>query len=312
MAALTLNEAAKLAADNGETKKAAIIQTYADKSDILAAMKFEGIAGNAVSYVQEGEISTTAFRGINEEYVPNTGAFNPQKEALYIAGGELDVDKFIVVTQGQEVRARHEAFKVKALAVGVTTALLSGSNATDPSSFNGLQTRITESSQLFHNSGSSGGGPLSLANLDQAIDNVENPTHLIMSRTMRRLFLQAYRSSTFPNIIMGEDDMGKQIMSYNDLPILVGYPPGKNTQILPFTEAASGGGSADCASIYVVNLDDDGCVGISNGGIRVVDLGELQSKPVYRTRVEWYLGFANYTPYARARLDSITNAAIVA
>lgn len=312
MAALTLNEAAKIAANNGEEKKAAIIQLYADKSDVLAALRFEGISGNAISYVQEGEAPTTAFRGINEEYVPNAGSFNPQKEALYIAGGELDVDSAILQTQGMEVRARHEAFKVKALAIGITTALISGSNATDPTSFNGLQTRITESTQLFHNSAASGGGALSLMNLDIMIDNVESPTHLIMSRAMRRRFLQAYRSSTFPNIIMSEDDAGKQVMSYNDLPILVGYPPGKNTQLLPFTEACSGGGTADGTSIYCVNLSEDGCVGISNGGIRVKDLGELQARPVWRTRIEWLVGFVNYSPYARARLDSITDAAIVA
>lgn len=312
MAALTLNEAAKLAADNGETKKAAIIALYAEKSDVLAAMKFEGIGGNAVSYTQEGEIPTTAFRGINEEYVPSAGSFNPQTEALYIAGGELDVDRFIVVTQGQEVRARHEAFKVKGLAVGITTALISGSNATDPSSFDGWQARITESTQLIANGADSGGDPLSLTNLDTLIDNVENPTHLIMSRAQRRKFLAAFRSSTFPNILMTEDDMGRPVLAYNDLPILVGYPPGKNTQLLPYTEAAPGGGSAVCTSIYCVNLDDDGCVGISNGGITVHDLGELQSRPVFRTRVEWYLGFANYSPYARGRLWGISNSAIVA
>ena len=32
--------------------------------------------------------------------------------------------------------------------------------------------------------------------------------------------------------------------------------------------------------------------GLSNGGIQVKDLGELDTKPCYRTRIEAYLGLA--------------------
>lgn len=309
MAALTLNEAAKIAANGGETKKAGIIALYAEQSDILAAMPWDGIMGNAYTFTQEGALPTTAFRGVNEGYTPSNGSFAPQTESLYIAGGDLDVDKFIIDTQGEQVRSKHEALKVKALSIGITDQILKGDSATNPRGFDGLQKRITTGSQLINNGSTSGGDPLSLDKLDQAIDAVDSPTHLIMSRAMRLKFGSAYRSSTFPNIQMHMNDMGKPVMTYNELPILVGYPTNSNTKILPFTEASPGGGTSG-TSIYVVNFSESGVHGIQNKPIDVRDLGELDTLPVWRSRVEWYMSMVAESPYSASRLWGISNAAI--
>jgi hypothetical protein len=311
MAALTLIEAAKIAATNGEAKKAGVIALFAEKSDMLNALPFTDISGNALTFTQEGALPTTAFRGVNEAYTANNGVFSPQTESLYMAGGDLDVDMFILKTQGDGVRGKHEGIKVKALAVGVTTQIMSGDTATDARGFDGLQKRIT-GGQLVANGATSGGDALSLANLDTVIDSVNEPTHIILSRAMRLKFQSAYRTSTFPNIYMTVDEAGKQIWSYAGLPLLVGYPSNSNTKILPFTEANPGGGSAVGTSIYVVSFSEDGVCGIQNGGMDVRDLGELQTAPVKRTRVEWYPGLTVQSPYAAARLYGIKNAAIVA
>jgi hypothetical protein len=316
MTAISLLEAAKLAADGGDTKKAGVISLYAQQSDILAAMKFEGISGNAVTFTQDGDLPTTAFRGVNEAYTPNNGTFANQTESLYIAGGDLDVDTFIVKTMGMEVRSRHEANKVKALSVGTTNQIITGDNSSAPRGFDGLQKRCT-GTQLVSNGNTSGGDPLSLATLDQAIDQTDGATHIIMNRTLRRLFYKAFRSSTFPNGLFtmdGSSDSGqgfKRTLRYGELPVLVGYEQNKNTALLGFTEAGAGGGTTS-SSIYVVNFSDSGIVGISNGGISVRDMGELQTAPVWRTRVEWFLGMASYNPFAATRLYGISNASIAA
>lgn len=311
MTALTLLEASKAAAEAGDTHKAGVIATFAEKSDLLAAVPFTDIAGNALTFTQEGTLPTTAFRAINSGYTPNNGTLAPQTESLFAAGGELDVDVFIVKTQGPTARSKHEAMKIKALAVGITTQIISGANATDPTGFDGFQTRCT-GAQLTANGATSGGDVLSLTKLDTAIDTVDAPTHLLMSRLMRLQFAAAYRSSTFPNIYMEADETGKQRMSYAGLPILVGYPTNSNTKILPFTEANPGGGSAVGSSIYTLNLSEEGVCGIQNGGMDVRDLGELQSAPVYRTRVEWYPGLTFQTPYCANRLYGIKAGAIAA
>lgn len=314
MTALTLVEAAKLEMGAGNTHKAGVISLYAEKSDIMNAMRFEGIGGNAYAFTQEGDLPSTAFRGVNEGFTPSTGTFNPQKEALMLAGGELDVDNFIIQTEGEGVRSKHEALKIKSLSQAITDTIITGDNSTEVREFDGLQVRAT-GTQLIDNGSTSGGDVLSLSKLDEAIENTASPTHIIMSRALRRAFTAAMRSSTSgvgSNLLMERDELGKPIMTYNSLPILVGYERNKNTSVLPYTEANPGGGSAASTSIYVVNFGEDGVIGISNGGIRVKDLGELENLPVWRTRVEWYLGMAVQNPYAITRLRGIKTGAIAA
>lgn len=316
MTAMSLIEAAKAAAEAGETVKAAVIAMYAERSDILNAMTFEGIMGGAVKFTQEGELPTTAFRGVNEGFTPNNGKLTPQTEALFAAGGDLDVDMFILETQGEGVRNKHVGMKSKALGVGITDAILKGDSATDPRQFNGFQTRAT-GGQLIDGGTTAGGAALSLKKLDELIDSVDGGTHLIMNRAMKRKFAAAFRSSTFPNGLFtmdkGGDDggQGKPIMRYGELPILVGYPQNKNTKILPFTEAATSGGST-ATSIYCVNFGADAVHGINNPGISVRDLGELETTPAKRTRVTWNVGLMVPSEFHLARLNHIGDLDIVA
>jgi hypothetical protein len=54
-----------------------------------------------------------------------------------------------------------------------------------------------------------------------------------------------------------------------------------------------------------------GLQGIQNGGVEVRDLGELQSKPSLRTRVEWLAGMAIFDGRAAARLQGVKAGAVV-
>ena len=63
-------------------------------------------------------------------------------------------------------------------------------------------------------------------------------------------------------------------------------------------------------SIYVMNLSGDGRGPrlIQMGNMRVSDLGEIDSAPVFRTRLEWFVGLALPDPRSVVRLTEITNA----
>ena len=52
-------------------------------------------------------------------------------------------------------------------------------------------------------------------------------------------------------------------------------------------------------------------MGLQNKEMQVRDLGELQSEPVYRTRVEWYMTLAILRPRAAARLRYIQDTVCV-
>jgi hypothetical protein len=43
----------------------------------------------------------------------------------------------------------------------------------------------------------------------------------------------------------------------------------------------------------------------SGGGISVRDLGEVPDAPVFRTRIDWYVGFGVMHPRSAGRLHSI-------
>lgn len=307
--ALTLIEAAKL--ETGDVYRAGVIELYAGSSDILMNLPFEDIAGNAMKYNREASLPGVGFRGVNESYTPSTGILNPLTEALVIAGGDLDVDKFIVDTQGANQRTTHEAMKVRALSLAWTAKFIKGDNQSDPREFDGLQTRITGAQKIAAGS-TANGSALSLAKLDEAIDQTLNPTHLIMSKAMRRRLTTAARTYTVGGFITYDKDaFGRPVTVYNDLPILTVDLDHTQTAILPFTEAATSG-TATATSIYVVSMGDGAVSGLQNGGIDVRDLGELQTSPLYRTRVEWYNGFGVFNGRAATRLYSISDAAVVA
>jgi hypothetical protein len=306
---LSLLEAAKL--ETGNEVRRAIIELYAGSSDILMNLPFEDINGNALKYNREEALPGVGFRGVNESYTPSTGILNPQTENLVIAGGELDVDTFIVATMGMDQRAVQEAMKIRSLGLAWTKKFIKGDQNSDPREFDGLQTRITGNQKIAAGS-TANGTPLSLAKLDEAIDQTLNPTHLLMNKAMRRRLTQAARNTSVGGYISYDKDaFGRTVTKYNDLPILTVDEDNEGSAILPFTEAATSG-TATATSIYVLSIGTGMLFGIQNGGIQVDDLGKLQSQPLYRTRVEWFNGLCFMHGRAATRLWSISDAAVTA
>ena len=309
--ALTLIEAAKL--NKGNTVRSAMIEIFAESNDLLANVPFSTIEGNALSYNREDTLPGVGFRGLNEAYSESTGIINPLTEALVIAGGDLDVDKMLVRTQGTDVRATQEAAKVKKLSHTIGHKMIKGDSLSEPREFDGLQTRLTiGGSQVIEAGSTDGGDALSLAIMDEAIDAADDPTHLLMSKAMRRRFTSASRLSTVGgHINFTQDQFGRTQTVYNDLPILLADRNQDVFTTLAFDEVGSGGSTASATSVYVLALREGMLEGIQNGTMEVTDLGEIDDKPVYRTRVEWYVGMVLLHPRAVTRLRGISNAAIV-
>ncbi|MEH2201167.1 major capsid protein [Nostoc sp.] len=307
--AMTLLEAAKITAS---AATATIIEEYAASSDILRAIPFEDVAGTGKHYNREDKLPGVGFRGINEGYKESVGVLNPQSEALKIFGGDLDVDRAIIDMQGEQVRSVHEMQKVKALALSWTYNFIKGDSSIDPRGFDGLQVRLT-GTQLISNNDA--GGPLSLEKLDQLIDQVDTPTHLIMGKSARRKLNQAIRNRTVSgDVDFSQDEFGNRVMSYNGLPILIADYDNNGNIIMDFTETSpDGASSTQCQSIYCVCFKEmmlNGIQGAVDGvyGVSTRDLGELETKPVFRTRVDWYTAIACYHGRAAGRLYGITNA----
>jgi hypothetical protein len=192
-----------------------------------------------------------------------------------------------------------------------TKGFIKGDTASDPREFDGLQVRVV-GDQKIQAGTTANGTPLSLAKLDEAIDQTLNPTHLIMSKAMARKFSAAARLTSVGGYVTYDlDQLGRRAVQYSGIPIITVDLDHEGNAILPFSEAATSG-TDTATSIYIVSMGADSLTGLQNGSINVRDMGELQDKPVYRSRVEWYNGIAIYNGRSVTRLWSISDAAIAA
>ena len=302
--ALTLVESSKIALGQDQVLKATIMELYARASDVLQYMPFDNITGNSMAFNREENLPGVGFRGVNEAYTESVGSVDKIVESLAIAGGDLDVDKFLVDTGGPDQRSSQEAMKVKALSLSITRTIVKGDVLTTRRAFDGLQVRCT-GDQLIGNRSSIATG-ISIASLDETIDAVDEPTHLIMSKDIRRRLTTGARDPNIGGYIVYDlDAFGRRVTKYNDLPILIADKDETNTEILGFTETSSGGTAATATSVYCVSFAPNGVMGLQNGDMDVRNLGELDTQPVFRTRVEWYLTLAILRERAAARLYSI-------
>jgi hypothetical protein len=301
--ALTLVEAAKLSTD---TLQRGVIETFARTSAILELLPFMEIAGNSYKYNQEGTLPGIAFRDINAGYVESTGVINQSSEGLYILGGDVDVDKFLIQTRGniQDIRAVHTEMKAKALSLSWTKGFFKGDHTTNPLEFDGLEKRLTGGQVIY---AGDDGAAVTLPMIDELIDAVEGePDALFMSKSMRRDIKFLLQKSTH-YVENGSDAFGRPVSTYGGIPIRVIETDVAGAEILGFGETR--GSSAVTASIYAVRFGADQFVsGLRNGIVSVRDLGELETKPCFRTRIEFYCGMAVFHPRAAARLAGITKA----
>lgn len=306
---ITLFEASKL--NPGEVMRNTIIEHFARSSDLLRATQFINVDGGAYVYNMEGSLPGVAFRGIGEGYTASAGIMNPETERLRMAGGDLDVDLATLKMTSEDVRGQHELRKVKALSLTIGAKMINGDSTADAREFDGLRVRI-QGDQLLENGSTDGGDALRIAALRDLIDQVDAPTHLIMSKKMRNLLSAAATDSSIGGYITyTQDEFGSRVTQFDGLPIIVVDYDSSGNQIVDFNEVGSGGSTATATSIYCVNMGDEGVVGLQNGIMEVRDLGELQERPVYRTRVEWMVGLAVMQGRAAARLRGISNAAVV-
>jgi hypothetical protein len=307
--ALTLLEANKI--NDGDIKRSAIVEMFAMNADLLRVMPFENIPGGSYTYSEEHQLPGVGFRGVNSGYAESTGILNQRTEALRIAGGDLDVDRFLIATRGAEVRTQEEAMKVKALSLSIMNKMINGdSEINSELEFDGLRKRITGDQLVPANlTAPAANSGLSLEALDEAIDRVDAPTHLLMSKTMRNKLSTAVRAGIGGDIVFDTDEFGTRVAYYNGLPILIADYDETGKRMIGFNEAGPAGG-ATSGSIYVLSIGPGKIKGIQNGFIDVKDLGELHTLPVYRTRVEWYVGMVVEHGRAAARVWGISNSSV--
>lgn len=321
--ALSLYQSALAAANGGEFKKAGVLTTFA-QSPLLGAMPFVETPGSAYAWTRQVSLGTTAFRTVNGTYSESAGNVETRTVPLKIMGGDLDVDTFLIKAHGPQIRSQHEQMKAAYMAQAISYQIIKGATTTsggataDANGFDGLQVRYgggfsttavvdagENAGQIIANTG--GSDALSMRDLDLAIQAVENPTHLLMPKAMKVNITAYLRNSS--SITQSKDEFGRLVTLYNGMPIVEADTLGtvSGLEQLGFNE-----NNDSTTSIYILSLSDMGFHMVQNGGVDVRDLGEQDSKPVHRTRVEWYCNLVDAHPRCVARLYNIANLTAVA
>lgn len=317
--AITLVEAAKLSQN---TLRRGVLETFVQNSPILDRIPFMDIEGNAFAYDEEGTLPGVAFRAVNAAYAESTGTVNQKTESLVILGGDADVDKFIVQTRGNlnDQRAVQTALKVKAASYFFQDKFFNGDTAVDTNGFDGLKKRLT-GGQVIPTA--TNGAPVvgngttdthaffdALDNLLAQVGGIDGTNGALYANASILAKIRSAGRRVGGVDIVREDLTGKRVLQYNGIPVL---DPGSNaagTVILPQTET-QGTAAGTVSSIYAVKFGnsegDQAVTGLTNGGVQVYDLGELQAQPAYRTRIEFYTGVGVFGGKAAARLTGVLN-----
>lgn len=293
--ALTLAEAAKLSQD---LLRRGVIETILEESPVLGLLPFLTVEGNSFKYNQEATLGGASFFAVGDTWTEGTATFTQKTATLAILGGDADVDNFLQRTRSNvnDQRAIQVALKAKDVARKFEQTFIVGDTAVDPKAFDGLR-KLAVAGQTI--SPGPNGGSLTLALLDQLIDLVKGgkPHALLMSKRTRRKLKGLLQASTH-YVESGELSFGRRVLLYDGIPVLV-------SDWIPDDETLGTG--TNLSSVYAVQFSEaDGVVGLQNGGIEAVDIGQLETKDATRVRIRWYVSIALLRESALARLQGVT------
>ena len=318
--ALTLVESAKLSQNQ---LARGVMETFVQLNPILDRIPFMPIEGNAFAYNEEGTLPGVEFRAVNGSYVESTGTVNQKTESLVILGGDADVDKFIVQTRGNlnDQRATQTALKVKAASYKFTDAFFNGDVAIDVNGFDGIKKRLI-GAQVF--AGGVNGIPVlgnggtdaqtffdALDNLVSLVPGLNGANGAIYANALIQGKIRSAGRRLGGVEMVREDLTGKRVLQWNGIPVLDPDTTAAGVRVLPQTET-QGTAAGTASSVYAVKFGQDegdqAVTGLTNGGVQVYDLGEIDAKPAYRTRIEFYCGVGIFGGKAGARLTGVLNA----
>ena len=316
--ATTLTEAAKL---SQSYLQKGVLETFIQSSAVLDRIPFMTIQGNAYAYNEEATLPGVAFRAVNGSYTESTGTVNQKSESLVITGGDADVDKFIVQTRGDvnDQRAVQTALKVKSLSYQFQDTFFNGDTAVDALSFDGLKKRLTGAQVI--SSATNGAAILTstttihaffdkLDELVASVSGLDGSNGALYANASIIGKIKSAARHISADVFVEKDVNGKRQVVWNGIPILDAGSTAAGASIMPQTETQ--GTSTDASSIYAVKFGesegDQAVTGLTNGGVQVYDLGELETKPAYRTRIEFYTGVAVFGGKAGGRLTGVLNA----
>lgn len=305
MASVTLAESAKLTQN---MLLAGVIENIVTVNPMYELFPFMEIEGNALAYNRENALGDIQALGVGGTITAKAAAtFTAVTSSLTTLIGDAEVNGLIQATRSDytDQKAVQIGSKAKSLGRKYQELMVSGDGTSD--TFAGMLSLCPAGQKTTP---STNGDALSFDILDQLMDLVKDKDgqvdyFMMPARTIRSFFalLRALGGASINDVL--------RLPSGRTLPTYRGVPIFRNDW-LPVNQTQ--GSSSTATTIFAGTLDDgSGKHGISGltargeGGVRVTNIGESETKDENITRVKMYCGFALFSQLGIAAAPGITN-----
>lgn len=293
MAGISLAQSARMTND---VLQAGVIEVLATESKLLQLLPFMNVQGSGYTYNIEKNLGSAQFRKVNGGYTIAEIETIPVTERIVILGDEAVVDTYQIAVESDinNLMAIEVALRTKAIAHKFEKCFINGGSKsttagvpseTVANEFVGILPRYTEATpaniptealSLFTAQVIEKSEDL-IADLDTLLDMVVGGADcLIMNKKTRRQLTAKGRA--FCEYRQGE--FGTQFVQYGGVDIV-----DVDSDLL-----------ADDIIIAAKFGAKEAVCGLQNGGVRVTALGEMESQPQLKTRIEWFVGLAVFNP----------------
>lgn len=262
--------------------------TFATNSEVYKNIAWEQIHSLTYKYNVAEELPEVEYRVINGAYIEGTASLTQAVEDLVILGGDADVDVMLQYSSNlNDLRAIQTELKSKSVIRQFEKDFFIGDGTGN--SFRGLEQRLFEgeSGELISKkiTGTQTTAVEELQAVYELMSRVKNPTHLFMSKTLHVKFIMMLHNAGI-QITQTVDNFGKVAEYFN------------GCMIVPVEDHL-----VRAEKMYCVSFDKDNMRCVTSSGLQVRDLGELDTRPCYRTRIELSVALAVTQPKAFAILD---------
>lgn len=324
----TLAELSKIETD---PLRKGIINVLIMESNLMELCPWETIGQLSTGIVQIQDLPSVGFRRVNGAYdSTDIGHFLHKTENIALFGRDIDTDEAIARAKNtiEDARAVQRRLVTMAIAYSFNNNFVNGEvNATTPLVFNGLRKRVNDISTEGYtgqkiDASCAGVGILNtsatshafLDKLDQLLYAIKGhkPDFLLMNSKMLLAARSLLRREKLLDVT--KDMFDRQIDVYQGARMIdIGVTADQTTEIITNAEYNDGDvvdngetGDAEHTSIYAVKFGiGDMTWGIQQFPLEAKDLGELESKPVFRDRVTWNLGLCTVDPRSLGRLYGV-------
>jgi hypothetical protein len=286
------------------------------KSFTINGVRFDGSNMPSVNWSQ-----------LNAEPVTTKATPTPYQEQAFIVRNTIDVDKYLVQEENQIVdpRVTETEIYLRSLTYDINFKYINNNHVTgDVNAPIGIRYRIDNGSLYgvrSENKITGGAVDLTQANatqatankflelLDQLLWSVDAPdgdgVTLYMNDVMkRRLNFLLRLMGTSGGLSIMQDQFNRTVSMYKGAVIRdPGYKADQTTRIISNTEDTSGNdASSTYTSIYAVNYSEGHMTGWQFEPPNVQDLGLINNGVIYRTLIDYAVGFTNVSTRSIARL----------